>query len=146
MGITLCYADRMPTSKSNIPYANCNHTGWWIFGEVQQRVADSQGPLKPTSRCLVWQNTRILRAADREEAYRKAIQFGSAGIPSRDDSVEWRFVGISTLLPIHDELEDGAEISWDYQGTMSVARIKKLVKTKKQLSVFKDGSATRKRK
>ena len=63
---------------------------------------------------------------------------GRRGHPSRTQAGEWRFAGISRLLPIYDDLEDGAEIFWDDRGFISVSKIKKLVKSKRQLSVFDD--------
>jgi hypothetical protein len=66
------------------------------------------------------------------------MKFGGAGMPSKTHGGEWRFVGISMLLPIYEELEDGSEILWEKDEVMSVARIKTLVKSKRQLPVFDD--------
>lgn len=43
------------------------------------------------------------------------------------------------LMPVYEEIEDGAEILWVDHGTLPIKAIKKLVKTKRQLSVFDDG-------
>ena len=83
-------------------------------------------------------NTRLLRARNREEAYRKAMKLGRAGYPSKTRDGEWRFAGISMLLPVHEEIEDGAEILWKDRGRLSVKKIKSLTKSKRQLPVFKD--------
>jgi len=124
--------------KSEIAYRNRNHTGWWIFTEVEYWVSDRQRRLKPSSRCPVYENTRLLRAKSREEAYRKATELGGAGRPSRTNAGEWRFAGISMLLPVYDKIEDGAEILWDDRRRIPLSRIKKMVKGKNQLSVFDD--------
>jgi hypothetical protein len=63
---------------------------------------------------------------------------GNAGLPSKSKGGEWRFAGISMLLPVYEDIEDGAEVLWVDHGAMSVNRIKKLVKAKSQLSVFDD--------
>ncbi len=42
------------------------------------------------------------------------------------------------LLPVYEDIEDGAEILWDELGSLPVKRIRKLVKSKRQLSVFND--------
>jgi hypothetical protein len=42
------------------------------------------------------------------------------------------------LLPVYEDIEDGAEILWDDRGRMPLRRIKKLVKSKRELSVFDD--------
>jgi uncharacterized protein DUF4288 len=78
--------------------------------EVEQWVSDCQKKLSPTSRCLVWENTRLIRAKNREQAYRKALAYGRLGHPSKTEGGEWRFAGISTLLPAYEDIKDGAEI------------------------------------
>ena len=80
----------------------------------------------------------MLRAKSREEAYRKAIRLGRVGHPSKTRGGEWRFAGISMLLPVYDKIEDGVEILWTVRGRLPVKSIKKLVKTKSQLPVFDD--------
>jgi hypothetical protein len=126
------------SSQTKIPLRNRSLSGWWIFREVEQWV--SHRKQKPTnkSRCQVWENTRLIRARSRDEAFRKAMRLGQAGHPSETIGGEWRFAGISMLLPVYEEIEDGAEILWNDRGRMSVKNIKKLVKSKRELSVFND--------
>jgi hypothetical protein len=66
------------------------------------------------------------------------MRLGKAGHPSKTKGGEWRFAGISMLLPIYEDIEDGAEILWDDRGRMPVRQIKKLVRSKRQLPVFDD--------
>ncbi len=80
----------------------------------------------------------MIRARNREEAYRKAVRIGSEGHPIKTKGGEWRFAGISTLLPVYERLEDGAEILWADRGPLSVKSIKKLVRSKRQLPAFDD--------
>ena len=80
----------------------------------------------------------MIRAKNREEAYRKALKLSRAGMPSKTNGGEWRFAGISMLLPVYEDVEDGAEILWDDRGSLPLKRIRKLVKSKRQLSVFDD--------
>jgi len=54
----------------------------------------------------------------------------SAGLSFEDEGGEWRFVGTSTLLPVYEEIEDGAEILWTEYGALPIRTIKKLVKKK----------------
>jgi uncharacterized protein DUF4288 len=127
--------------RSKVPFRNRNHSGWWIFTEVEQWVSKRQTKLSDTSRCLVWENTRLIRARNREEAYRKAMSLGQAGHPSQTKGGEWRFAGISMLLPVYEDMEDGVEILWSDRGRMTVKQIKKLVRSKHQLPVFDDRQA-----
>jgi hypothetical protein len=131
--------------KSKVPSRNCSESGWWIYEEVEQWVSKRQRKLTPKSKCLVWVNTRIIRAKNRSEAYRKALSLGQCGHPSKTHGGEWRFAGISMLLPVYDTLEDGAEVLWTVRGRISIAAIKKLVKTKLQLPVFDDREPTKPR-
>ena|SRR5882724_13655728 len=124
--------------ESKLRWANRNHTGWWIFEEVQRWVSNRRKKPGSANRCLVYLNLRVLRARSREEAYRKAIKFGRAGMPSKTHGGEWRFAGISMLLPIYDKIEDGSEILWETKRMMTVGRIKRLVKSKRKLPVFDD--------
>jgi len=50
--------------------------------------------------------------------------------------------GISMLLPIYDKIEDGAEILWEADKLMAASRVKKLVKSRRQLPVFDDTEET----
>lgn len=124
--------------QSKIPHRNRNHSGWWIFREVEQWISDRQKTLTPNSRCLVWQNTRLIRARNRDEAYRKAVRLAGVGDGSRTQGGHWRSVGISLLLPVYEDIEDGVEILWEESKSMPVSKIQRLVKTKRQLSVFRD--------
>src|SRR5262245_35681180 len=104
--------------RAKIPFANRNHSGWWIFREVEQWVLRRQRKLSDRSHCQVWENTRLIRARSRDEAYRKAMSLGRAGHPSKSNGGEWRFAGISMLLPVYEDMEDGVEILWVDRGRM----------------------------
>lgn len=84
----------------------------------------------------------LLRAKNRDEAYRKLVKCGS------ESSVEcvstpsgrrgfWRFEGVSLLLPIYDEIEDGAEVLWT-KHRRTVQAIRARVPKKEDLPVFDD--------
>ncbi len=123
---------------SKVPHRNRSPSGWWIFREVEQWVSKRQKALSANSRCPVWENTRLIRAKNRKEAYRKAFKLGRAGFPSKTNGGEWRFAGISMLLPVYEDIADGAEILWEDRGSLPVKRIRKLVKSKRHLPVFND--------
>jgi hypothetical protein len=124
--------------KLVVPHRNRSPSGWWVFCEVQQWVPKGRAKLSPTNRCPVWENTRLVKARDRDEAYSNSMKLGRVGMPSKTFGGEWRFVGLSMLLPVYDEIEDGAEILWDDHGSISVGRIRRMVKSKRDLPVFDD--------
>ena len=126
---------QMPTK---IPHRNRSLSGWWIFREVEQWISDRQKKLTPRSRCLVWHNTRLVRAKTREEAYQKALKLAMLGDGARTVAGHWKSLGISMLLPVYEEIEDGSELLWEETESMTVAKIKKLIRTKRQLSIFDD--------
>lgn len=50
----------------------------------------------------------------------------------------WRFDGLTSLVAVYEEIEDGAEIIWrEYQGK-AVRSIQARVRTKQQLEAFDD--------
>lgn len=59
-------------------------------------------------------------------------------MPSQTEGGEWQFVGLSLLLPVYEELEDGAEVLWTVHGTIGEGKLKRLVKAKDELPVFVD--------
>ncbi len=129
---------RKMSARAKVPARNTSPTGWWIYSEVQQWVSSRQKKLTAKSRCLVWENWRLIRAKTREEAHAKALRMGREGFPLKTPDGVWRFAGIAELLPVFDDLEDGAELLWTNHGKISVSRIQRMVRTKRSLAVFGD--------
>ncbi len=94
-------------------------------------------------RCRAWENTIIVKADNPEDAYQKAIDHATllsedTGWMRGDGLKGGRLVfeGLTSLLPIYDELEDGAEILWrDYRNS-KVKTIKKMIRSKDDLEAF----------
>ena len=135
----------MPGRRSNkIPFANRNHTGWWIASYIERFEFFDEDRTNPNRRCVAHENTILLRASSREVAYRKAIKTGylsdgSKGWESKSGRRgAWRFDGLTGLLPVYEPLEDGAELLWRELSNVSVRRVKGLVRGKKDLVVFDD--------
>ena len=130
--------------KKEIPWRNRNPTGWWIASYLQRFEYYDEDKRNLNRRCLAWKNTIIVQAKDRETAYKKAMAVGR-GVEGQEPSNlqmrrkgAWRFEGLTSLLPIYEKLEDGAEIRWtEYRGR-TVKKIKSLVKAKKDLQAFDD--------
>ena len=97
---------------------NISPVGWYVgsylirFIEIEEKGNDD-----PERRFHAWENTVIVKASSMEEAFEKI-----EGIAKRDTkpykggpdgvSVQWVYEGITEILPIYEELEDGAEIMW----------------------------------
>jgi len=132
--------------KDGIPYRNHSPYGWWIASYIERASWDDDPNPDHRKRCLAWENTIILQAPNREEAYEKAIQLASRNSSEFQDhkvkrNGHWVFEGLTSLLAIHDELEDGAEILWVEHRNRTVGKIKSWIKEKHELEVFDDTPA-----
>lgn len=128
-----------------IPHRNKSPYGWWVASYMECAVWDDERKTDPNKHYQVWENTIVLKARDRNAAYAKAVRLGR-GHPeaSRFESPDgtrtgkWKFLGLTSLLPIHDELEDGTEILWrEYTGRPLKSLLRK-VRKKKELETFLD--------
>lgn len=130
--------------NETIPYRNHSPHGWWIASFVERACWDDEPKDDENVRGCVWENTIILQAEDREAAFEKAMQFGSINESEFDDGDvdgrkgRWCFVGLSSLLPIYDELADGAEVLWTDHGVISLREARQRVKHKQALEAFDD--------
>jgi hypothetical protein len=92
--------------------------GWYV-GTYQLRFVElaSKTNQEPDRRFSVWDNTVLVKASNLVEAYRKITKIGrGATKPYKGGpdavAVRWLFEGIIELVPVYEEIEDGAEIMW----------------------------------
>jgi hypothetical protein len=92
--------------------------GWYVGSYVIRFIElESKNNENPEEKFLSWENTIIVKATSYEEAHEKLLAFakettepykgGPEGVP-----VQWVFEGVTELVPIYEQLEDGAEILW----------------------------------
>jgi hypothetical protein len=130
--------------KDGIPHRNHSPYGWWIATYIIRAVWDDDPTPSLRTRCRAWENTIILQAPDREAAYDKAVSMASRDETEFEDSGNshrkgrWVYEGLVSLLPIYDELTDGAEILWIEHENRTVGKIRSLVRPKEELEVFDD--------
>lgn len=121
-------------------------TGWWIASYVERAVWNGNRDSE-NSRCTAWENTIIFKAKNRTSAYKKAVELGSSNNSTFSDrsgekTGRWKFEGLTSLLPIYEPLEDGAEILWrDYSGK-SLKSVRAMVKKKRNLEAFDDSGSS----
>ena len=132
--------------RKEIPRWNRNHTGWWIASYIERFEFYDEDKLNANRRCLAWENTILIKAEDREEAYQKAVDCArlSEGCEAQNDSGRtgvWRYEGLTSLLPVYEELEDGAEILWVEHAGKTVRKIQSRVKMKNELEAFDDNES-----
>jgi hypothetical protein len=133
--------------KKKIPFENRSPHGWWIAAYVTRFEYYDEDKKNLNRRCLAWENTIILKAKDRNEAYRKAVRLGKLANGQEMWEADsgrkgaWRFEGLTSLLPIYEELEDGAEVMWRKYANRTVKKIRALAKPKEKLEAFDDKPA-----
>jgi hypothetical protein len=120
----------MTYSKNVAPY------GWYV-GSYLLRFVElaEEGNDDPERRFLSWENTVLVKADDLDEAYDKIVQIGMEnsipykGGPEAVD-VQWVFEGVTEILPIYEEIEDGAEIMWASRKPRKLKNLRKWVRKK----------------
>lgn len=138
--------------EGSIPYRNRNHSGWWVASYIIGFEIDNENKKNLNRKCLAWENTILIQAEDREEAYRKSVKIGKFN--ASDDSTRirkygkwhtgrWVFEGLTSLLPIYEEMGDGCEILWAEYNNVSVRKIKAKTRSKKHLECFDDTEVTK---
>ena len=121
---------------------------WWVARLVLQvRVGeDDTGPW------LCDEQVRVIKAADKHQAYEKALRLGREqedSYPNSDgEIVVWSFLGLSDLdMPLNGTIDDGTEItsnlSRETSPTSLVRRREELVPPRDALGNL-DASATEK--
>ena len=117
-----------------------NHSpvGWYVASYLLRFVElNQEGNFDKEKQFTVWENTILVKANNIDEAYDKVeseallatepYKGGVEGIP-----VQWLFEGISELLPVYDEIEDGVEIMFgEYK--QKLKNIKKRARSKKDV-------------
>ncbi|WP_454255896.1 DUF4288 domain-containing protein [Pseudomonas sp. Marseille-Q8238] len=115
---------------------NVSPVGWYVasylirFTEINDPNNENQD-----ERFISWKNTVVVKASDLNDAYDKIVKIahestkpylgGPDAVP-----VQWVFEGITELLPIYEELEDGAEIMWAEYKPRKLKNLKKLVRSR----------------
>jgi hypothetical protein len=92
----------------------------------------------PERRFLSWENTVLVRAKSFDEAYAKVVAIGKRhatgyrggpeGVP-----VKWQYIGVTEVLPIYEEIEDGVEIAWAEHRPRTLRKLRGRARTKEEL-------------
>ncbi len=134
----------MPSKNTKVAHRNRSPYGWWVAAYLLRFEREGENRRNLSRRCLAWENTIIVRARDRNQAYAKAVEIGrqNAGGEMHEETGQrkgtWVFEGVTELLPVYDELEDGAEILWTEHRDRTVRTVKSWVRSKSQLAAFHD--------
>lgn len=112
-----------------------NHSpvGWYVVSYLLRFVElDDDRKDDNEARFLSWENTILVRARTLDDAYEKGMKVarenakpykgGPDGVP-----VQWKLVGITSVLPIYEKLGDGAEILWTERAPRKLKNLKQMV-------------------
>jgi hypothetical protein len=124
---------------------NVSPVGWYVASYVERFEFDDEDHADIERRCRAWQNTIIIKASNPEEAYQKALTQATLTKDTEwtRDQAKGRliFEGFTSLLPIYDELEDGAELFWKDFPNSKIKTVKSWIKEKADLEAFSDPNA-----
>ncbi|MGB5620556.1 MAG: DUF4288 domain-containing protein [Desulfobacterales bacterium] len=97
-----------------IRHRNKSPHGWWFATCLERFEYFDENRSNSNRRCIAWENPILLKANDRNEDYKKAIEKGKLSEGSESEingrKGTWIFEGLTSLIPIYEELDDGAEI------------------------------------
>jgi hypothetical protein len=115
-----------------------NDKGNWYIAEIIEKCEPvNRNENQDLRRVTTWGNHHLIKATSAEKAYEKAVQIGKSGeykFTNTDKiEMEWIFVGVADLIPIYEDIEDGAEIMWTDYGFISERRTKRIPKTKNDI-------------
>ena len=114
-----------------------NKNNWFIAEIIEKLEPVNRDETNDLRRVTTWGNFVLIKADSLEEAFEKAIKIGKEGeyIFTNADKVEmeWIFVGVGDLLPIYEDIEDGAEIMWNDYGFISNRRTMRMAYEKSEL-------------
>ncbi len=120
---------------------NTSPVGWYIGTYLIRFIEiDEKGNDDLENRFYSWENTVIVKANTMEEAFDKIEEIakseeepykgGPNGVP-----VQWIYEGVTELLPIYEELEDGAEVMWGEHKPRKLKNLRAM--TSRSVSYFK---------
>src|SRR5436190_138355 len=110
---------------------NLSPVGWYVGSYLLRFIElEAEGNDDPSCEFLVWENTVLVAAASLDEAYEKVMAVGTRATEPYQGGpdavpVQWVFEGVSQLLPIYEELADGAEIMWEEHESMTLEKVRK---------------------
>jgi hypothetical protein len=118
---------------------NVSPVGWYLGSYLQRfiELGDSERD-NPDKRFASWENTVIVQASSLEAAYSKLERIAKQNSkPYRGGPtgvrVQWEYLGITELLPIYEELGDGAEIAWSERAPRMLKSLRQWVRSKASL-------------
>jgi len=110
---------------------------WFMVEIIEKLEPVERDESKDLRRVTTYGNFHLIKAESADEAYNRGIKLGQESnlVFTNSDKVEmeWSFVGIGELLPIYEDIEDGAELMFTDYGNISHKRAMKMARDKTEL-------------
>jgi hypothetical protein len=123
--------------KINMTEKIINNGNWFLAEIIEKYEPLDSNKTQVMRRVTTWGNYHLIYAESPDEAYDKAVIIGKESNYTFTNSDKMKmkseFLGIGDLLPIKEDIEDGAEIFWNDYGFISAKRSERLTLTKKEL-------------
>ena len=132
----MCETKRFVRYKATMNDKNVSPVGWYVGSYLIRFIElNDVGNEDLETRFLTWENTIIVKASNLDEAYDKVVKVANEGTEPYKGGpdavpVQWVLEGVTNLLPIYEELEDGSEIMWAEHNPRKLKNIRKLVTPK----------------
>jgi catechol 2,3-dioxygenase-like lactoylglutathione lyase family enzyme len=106
---------------------------WWLADVVLRVMVEGEAQAAHV-------NLHLVRAANADEAYAKAVELGRESeddyVRSDGRRVRTSWVGLASLNRVHEPLDDGAELGFAEQRAISDAALARLVRPREELAAF----------
>jgi hypothetical protein len=113
--------------------------GWYVATYMHRFVVVGEDNERTDRKFHVWRNTALVKATTPEDAYRKAVALAKEGCKPYTNALgqKVRFVneGLTSLIPVYEELKDGAELFWSSEDR-KLSTIRRMARAKHQLEAF----------
>jgi hypothetical protein len=122
---------------------NISPVGWYVGSYIIRFIeVEDENNADEESEFLTWENTVIVKANSLEEAYTKVEVIGKEhDSPYKGGKegvrVNWIYEGVTSLLPIYEDLEDGAEIMWTERENLKLRNLRRMVQPLESLKNVK---------
>lgn len=114
-----------------------NKRNWYIAEIIEKCEPVDRNENLDLRRVTTWGNFHLIKADTPEKAYEKAVKIGKDGeykfINADKHEMEWVFVGIADLIPVCEDIEDGAELMWTDYGFISDRRTQRIPRKKEDI-------------
>lgn len=110
---------------------------WFIVEILEKCEPVDHNENQDLRRVTTWGNHILIKANSVDKAFDKAVKIGKEGeykfLNTENIEMQWVFVGIGELLPIYENIEDGAELMWKDYGYISNRRTMRMAYEKSEI-------------